>query len=72
VESIIAATPRAIIVAAAYREDPAVTHWRRWRALSAVEHDRVFVVSPDILHRHTSRILDGISELCGQLALVHS
>ncbi len=41
--------------------------WRRWPALRAVKNNHLFYVNPDIIQRHTSRILQGAEVLCGHL-----
>lgn len=44
--------------------------WRRWPQLRAVQNDHLFYVDPDVLARHTPRILQGASTLCAQLDAV--
>lgn len=41
--------------------------WRPWRELDAVRRDNLFFVPPDLLQRHTPRILDGMARVCAQL-----
>ncbi len=44
--------------------------WRRWPALRAVKNDHLFYVNPDIIQRHTPRILQGAGVLCKQIETV--
>jgi len=44
--------------------------WRRWPALRAVKNDHLFYVNPDIIQRHTPRILQGAAVLCQQIERV--
>lgn len=41
--------------------------WRRWPALQAVKNNHLFYVNPDIIQRHTPRILQGAAVLCQQI-----
>jgi iron complex transport system substrate-binding protein len=41
--------------------------WRRWPQLTAVRRGNLFVVPPDLLQRHTPRLLDGAAILCEAL-----
>jgi len=70
-----------ISLEAVLREDPevivagnsALNHpgwkddWRRWPALQAVKNNHLFYVNPDIIQRHTPRILQGAEALCKQI-----
>ncbi len=42
--------------------------WREWPQLPAMEHDHLYFVPPDILQRHSPRILEGMARVCAQLA----
>ena len=44
--------------------------WRDWPELDAVAKDRLLFVPPDLLQRHTPRILEGMERLCRQLERV--
>jgi iron complex transport system substrate-binding protein len=41
--------------------------WRRWPQLTAAKRDNLFLVPPDLLQRHTPRLLDGAELLCEAL-----
>ncbi len=38
--------------------------WRKWPEIPAVSRNQVYPVDGDLLHRFTTRILDGISQVC--------
>jgi len=44
--------------------------WRRWPVLQAVKNNHLFYVNPDIIQRHTPRILQGAAVLCQQIETV--
>ena len=41
--------------------------WARWPQLEATRRDNLFFVPPDLIQRHTPRILAGAERLCAQL-----
>ena len=66
IESVLARDPEVII--ASGEEDgrpPWLDDWRDWPRLTAVENNHLYVVPPDLLLRHTPRILDGAELMCG-------
>ncbi len=38
--------------------------WDNWQNINAVKNDRLFVINGDILHRFTTRAIDGLEKLC--------
>lgn len=70
-ETVLRKDPQAIVagnsalINTAWKDD-----WKRWPELRAVKNDHLFYINPDIIQRHTSRILQGAEVLCGQLAKV--
>ena len=46
--------------------------WRRWTSLTAVSRDNLFFVQPDLIQRHTPRLLDGAERLCQHLETARS
>ncbi|MDZ7924672.1 MAG: cobalamin-binding protein [Marinagarivorans sp.] len=41
--------------------------WKRWPSLKAVEKGNLYFVPPDIIQRHTARILEGAQLMCESL-----
>lgn len=68
VESVIRANPDVIVASGMDEARPEwLDMWRRWDAIAAVRHGQLYFVPPDILQRHTPRIIDGATLLCAQL-----
>lgn len=70
VEAVLAADPEAIVASGMADERPEwLDRWRRWPALQAAARGNLFFVPPDLLQRHTPRVLEGTARLCEQLEL---
>lgn len=68
VEAVLAAAPEAIIASGMDEERPQwLEQWRRWEQLPAARANQLFSIPPDLLQRHTPRILEGAGLLCEQL-----
>ena len=68
VEAVLEANPEAIIATGMGDAKPEWLHdWDKWRKLTAVQRDNLFHINPDIMQRHTPRILDGTEKLCAHL-----
>ena len=68
VEAVIAANPEAIVASGMNTSRPEwLDDWRQWTRLPAVARGNLFFIPPDLIQRHTPRILDGAERLCGQL-----
>lgn len=73
VESVIQLNPQVIITSGMDEARPEwLDDWKRWPFLDAVQAKRLFFVPPDILQRHTPRLIQGASVLCGQLSKVRT
>lgn len=73
IEAILAANPEAIVVSGMGAARPEwMEQWKRWPGLAANVQGNLFFIPPDILQRHTPRILDGASQLCEQLESVRA
>jgi iron complex transport system substrate-binding protein len=46
--------------------------WKKWPKMAAVKRENLFHINPDIMQRHTPRILDGTEKLCANLDLARS
>ena len=67
-EAVIAADPEAIVASGMDEARPEwLDRWRRWQSLTAVARGNLFFVPPDIIQRHTPRLLDGAEMLCRHL-----
>lgn len=68
IEAVLAANPEAIIAAGMGDARPEwLDDWKKWPRLAAVARGNFFHLHPDLMHRHTPRLLDGVERLCQQL-----
>lgn len=71
VEAVLAADPEAIVASGMNATRPEwLDQWRRWPGLAANAHGNLYFIDPDLIQRHTPRILDGASLLCDILDAV--
>ncbi len=71
IESVLARNPDAIVASGMGEQRPEwLGDWLEYPALTAVREKNLFFVPPDIIQRHTMRILDGAEMLCEQLQRV--
>lgn len=67
-EAVLERDPEFILASGMGEERPDwLDDWRDWPELQAVERDNLYFVPPDIIQRQTTRILDGMERLCGQI-----
>jgi iron complex transport system substrate-binding protein len=68
VEAVLAANPEAIVASGMDEARPEwLDDWKRWSTLTAVARDNLFFVPPELIQRHTPRLLDGAERLCRHL-----
>lgn len=68
VEAVIAANPEVIVASGMGDSRPEwLDDWRRWTTMAAVARDNLYFVPPELIQRHTPRILDGAEMLCAHL-----
>jgi iron complex transport system substrate-binding protein len=68
VEDVLAARPEAIVAGTDGAVRPIwLDRWKRWRNLPAVEHNNLFVVDANLLHRAGPRFATGAEQLCAAL-----
>lgn len=68
VESVLAANPEVIVASGMGEERPEwLDQWRRWPQLTAAVRGNLYFIPPDLLQRHSPRILDGAEHLCADL-----
>jgi iron complex transport system substrate-binding protein len=73
VEAVIAANPEAIIASGMGESRPEwLDDWKRWTSITAVARDNLFFVQPELIQRHTPRLLDGAERLCQHLETTRS
>ncbi|MBS0555259.1 MAG: cobalamin-binding protein, partial [Proteobacteria bacterium] len=72
-EAVLAANPEAIIASGMADSRPEwLDQWKRWPQLAANAGGNLFFIPPDLIQRHTPRLLDGAERLCGQLEEVRA
>lgn len=62
-EEVIAKDPQVILLSGMVLKDPGGEQkhwWDRWKEISAVKSGRIHVIHPDIIHRPSPRIVDGL------------
>jgi iron complex transport system substrate-binding protein len=72
-EAVLAANPEAIVASGMDESRPEwLDMWRRWKDLTANARGNLFFIPPDLINRHTPRVLDGAQMLCDHLENVRS
>jgi iron complex transport system substrate-binding protein len=73
VEAVLAANPEAIVATGMGDARPEwLNDWNKWTRMTAVKRGNLFHINPDIMQRHTPRILDGADKLCADLDVARS
>lgn len=68
VEAVLAADPEVIVASGMGEARPEwVDDWRQWPSMTAVKRDNLFFIPPDLVQRHTPRLVEGAARLCAQL-----
>lgn len=64
-ESVLERDPEVIVASGMGEERPDwLDEWKQWPELTAVQRDNLFFVPPDLIQRHTLRILEGAELFC--------
>jgi iron complex transport system substrate-binding protein len=66
-EAVVRADPQAIISSGASLEG-----WNAFPGLAAVKNAHLYAIAPDLIQRHTPRLLDGAERLCALLEQVRA
>ena len=67
-EAVLAANPEAIVASGMDESRPEwLDMWWRWKELTASARGNLFFIPPDIINRHTPRLLDGAQMLCAHM-----
>jgi len=73
VEAVLEADPEAIVATGMGDAKPEwLNDWDKWTRMTAVKRNNLFHINPDIMQRHTPRILDGTEKLCAHLDVARS
>jgi len=73
IEAVLAANPEAIVASGMDDSRPEwLDMWTRWKDLQASTRGNLFFVPPDLINRHTPRVLDGAQMLCQHMETVRS
>ncbi|MBL8419939.1 MAG: cobalamin-binding protein [Dechloromonas sp.] len=73
VEAVLAADPEAIVATGMGDARPDwLNDWNKWPRMTAVKRGNLFHIHPDLMQRHTPRILDGAAQLCADLDIARS
>ena len=73
VEAVLEADPEAIVATGMGDARPEwLDDWNKWPRMTAVKRGNLFHIHPDLMQRHTPRILDGAEKLCADLDVARS
>lgn len=73
VEAVLLAAPQVIVAAGMGDARPEwLDSWKKWPRLPAVAQGNLFAIHPDLMHRHTPRLLDGAEQMCRQLEIARN
>lgn len=64
IESLLSKNPQVIIAGINGERGDWLQKWKHWPDLDAVKNGHVYGVNPDLMTRHTSRILTGTRQVC--------
>lgn len=67
-EAVLAANPEVIIAGGMGERNASwLETWKKWPRLKANAEDNLFFIDPNLLQRHTPRLLDGADQMCKKL-----
>lgn len=67
-EAVLRANPEVIVASGSNDAHPDwLAAWRRFPGLAAADGGQLYAIPPDLIQRHTPRLLDGAERLCGFL-----
>jgi vitamin B12 transport system substrate-binding protein len=66
-EHVVASQPQLIIQPVSVNEPRALLDWSRWPAIPAVKYQQFSQPDSDLVHRTTSRMLQGVRQLCADI-----
>jgi iron complex transport system substrate-binding protein len=72
-EAVLAANPEVIIASGHGEARPEwLDRWRKWPLLNATKNDHLFFVPPQLIQRHTPRLLEGSQLVCEYLQQIRN
>ncbi len=73
IEAVLSRNPEAIIASGMDIARPEwLDDWRRWPQLQAVANNHLYFIPPDLVQRHSLRVLSGALQMCAQLEQVRT
>lgn len=64
-EAVLAADPEVVVASGMGEARPEwLEQWKRWPALHASRADNLYFIPPQLIQRHTPRLLEGATQLC--------
>lgn len=67
-EMVVLKDPQVIVISESDGNPPDWTgDWQRWPGISAVSNQQIYVINPDLLHRHGPRIAEGAEQMCAYI-----
>jgi len=66
-EAVVASLPQLIIQPLSLNEPRTLLDWSRWPAIPAVKYQQFSQPNSDLVHRTTSRMLQGVRQLCADI-----
>ena len=66
-EHVVASQPQLIIQPVSVNEPRSLLDWSRWAAIPAVKYQQFSQPDSDLVHRTTSRMLQGVRQLCADI-----
>lgn len=72
IEAVIEANPDVIITGLVDGHQPDMSIWEKWTTIKAVANSHYVFVDSDAMHRHTLRMLNGLSAFCAQIDVVRN
>ncbi|KJS07826.1 MAG: hypothetical protein VR73_07930 [Gammaproteobacteria bacterium BRH_c0] len=67
-EMVVLKDPQVIVISESDGNPPEwASDWQRWPDISAVANQQVYVINPDLLHRHGPRIAEGAEQMCSYI-----
>ncbi|MBQ4861146.1 cobalamin-binding protein [Pseudoalteromonas sp. MMG013] len=68
IENVIKASPQVIIVPdEKTKKQVKMVDWHKWPEIPAVKYDQFITVNADLLHRYSTRVLDGVTDMCDKI-----